>query len=108
MDGLRLFERCEKAARNFSKHDSVDVLVICGNGSAYLYIDGGQKEIPWVDESMPVRPPTGQAFYIELNPVRVQFGRWNKEAEAFIASRKMTVNEFLNLAVMTRRAASTG
>ena len=108
MDGLRLFEKCEEAARSFSKRDSVDVLVICGSGSAYLYIDGRQREIPWVVVSMPLRPQGGQVSYIELTPLQVQFGHWNDETEVFTASRKMLVDEFLNLAVLARRTASAG
>jgi hypothetical protein len=108
MDGLRLFGKCEEAARNFSKHDSVDVLVICGGDTAYLYIDGRAREIPWVVGSRPSRPQEGPVSYVELNPLQVQFGHWNRADETFTASRKMTVEEFLNLAVMTRRSASAG
>ncbi len=106
MDGLRLFEKCEEAGRNFSKHDSVHVLVICGNGSAFLYMDGRQREIPWVLDSALHRPQESQATYRELFPIQAQFGNWDDQTEKFTATRKMTVDEFLNLALLTRRSAS--
>jgi hypothetical protein len=106
MDGLRLFEKCEEAGRNFSKHDAVHVLVICGNGSAFLYIDGRQREIPWVLDATFHRPPEAQATYRELTPLQAQFGKWDDETGKFTVTRKMTVDEFLNLALLTKRSAS--
>jgi hypothetical protein len=108
MDGIRLFGKCEEAARNYSKRDSIDVPIICGNGSAYLYIDGRAREIPWPAVPMPARPQGEQVSYVELNPVEVRFGDWSREDETFVPTRKMSVDEFLNLAALTRRSASAG
>jgi hypothetical protein len=83
-------------------------MVLCESGSAYLYIDGRAREIQWVTKPRPEGPQAGQVTYVELNPVEVQFGRWSNEDETFVATRKMTVEEFLNLSVMARRSASAG
>ena len=106
MDGLRLFGKCEEAARSFSKQDAVDVLVICGNSSAFVYTEGRAREIPWVTETSRPQPQGGQAEYVEPVPIQVQFGHWDSKTDVFTTTRKMKVDEFLNLAVMMRRTAS--
>ena len=97
-----------RSGPSFSKRDSVDVLVICGNRSAFVYTDGRAREIPWSSDAPLLQSPAGPASYVEPLPVQVQFGRWDAKTEAFTATRKMKVDEFLNLAVLMRRTASAG
>ena len=98
MEGFRLLEKCEEAARAFSKRESLDVLVVCENDSKYLYIDGEERMIPWLAGSMPLRPHGEQVPYMDLRPVQVQSGHWSDEGEKFVPSRLMSVEEFLSLA----------
>jgi hypothetical protein len=98
MKGLKLFAICDKAARNYSKTASLDVLVVCESGSKFLYLDGEEREIPWFGSAMPLHSQGQKVPELELSPVGVQSGHWSDEAENFIASRTMTVEEFLTLA----------
>ena len=105
MDGLRLFGNCDDAARYFSKHEPADVVVICADGSKHVYIEGEDREIPWLAAPMPLQPLGQPVTSLDMTPVEVQLGRWSDEAENFIHSRTMSVEDFLNLAGLSKRTA---
>jgi hypothetical protein len=109
MDGLRLFGLCGEAAQNYSRHESVDVLVIRADGSGHVYINGNEREIPWLGAPMPLKPLGHEASFPDMTPTEVQLGRWsdgtNDEIEGFIPSQTMSVADFLSLAALINRTA---
>jgi len=97
MDGLSLLGICEEAARHFSKQESADVLVICESGCAHVYIEGEEREIPWLAAPMPLQQQGQPVLYTDMTPVEVRLGRWSDDAATFIASRTMSVKDFLSM-----------
>ena len=109
MDGLRLFGICDEAAQYCSKHMSVDVSVICADGSDQVYIKGSNREIPWLGAPMPVKPLGQEVSSLDMTPNEVQLGRWTDETgdepEGFIPSKTMSVADFLSLSALIKRTA---
>jgi hypothetical protein len=107
MDGLRLFGICDEAAQSYSRHASVDVLVICADGSGHVYVNGSCHEIPWLAAPMPLMPLGQEAFSLDQTPNEVQLGKWSDESDGFIPGRTMSVEEFLSLAALIKRTEYT-
>jgi hypothetical protein len=98
MEGLRLFGKCNGAARHFSARGTNDVLVICADCSSHVYVQGEELELSSFAAPMPLKPPGEPAIFSDMTPIEVRLGRWNDETEKFAPNQIMSVEDFLGLA----------
>ncbi len=97
MSNLRLADEVINAAKHISAHEETDVEVLLADGSRLLYVEGEDATPVWWAAPMPQMQPGQSPSYLDMTPKEVRLGRWHDEAEEFISSRSLSIEEFLEL-----------
>jgi hypothetical protein len=98
MSDLHLADEVMNAAKKVSTQESIDVEVLCADGSRNLYVKGEDVTPVWWAAPMPQMEHGQSPSHLDMTPTKVRLGHWHKEAEEFIPSRSMSVSGFLDLA----------
>lgn len=97
MNDLRLAGDVVDAAQYISRHGQTDIEVLFADGSRVLYIKGEDVTPVWLSSPMPEMQPGRPPSHLDMTPTQIRLGRWQTEAEKFVASNSFSVEDFLDL-----------
>ena len=106
MNDLRLADEVLKAAEYVSLHEDTDVAVLRVDGPVSIYVKGEDITPVWLASAMPQMKQGQPASYLDMTPTGVRFGRWQTEGDNFVASRSLSVEQFLELYRLSRQHGS--